>query len=251
MVRIARILSTFFVLLFLVATIVPVGTAQAYISPSDYCAQWSQYGIAYPWGSQGTTPTGSYTPPPANTGGSAGTGTVTKPYYTGASDYYSKLAQYRSYYTPKPAPVHAPTPAPSPAPSGTGDIDYLSAGERQMFDLVNQERVKAGLRAFAVDSGLVNLARLKSQDMYENNYFSHTSPTYGTPLQMERNAGISARVMGAENIAKAGSVARAHELLMNSEGHRANLLDPRHDTIGIGVVGTPYGVYVTQLFLGH
>jgi uncharacterized protein YkwD len=92
---------------------------------------------------------------------------------------------------------------------------------------------------------------MKSQDMYENNYFGHTSPTYGTPLQMVRNAGISARVMGAENIARASSVVRAHELLMNSEGHRANLLNPLHDTIGIGVVSTPNGVYVTQLFLGH
>ena len=120
-----------------------------------------------------------------------------------------------------------------------------------MYDLVNQERIKAGLPTFKVDSRLVELARMKSRDMYENHYFGHASPTYGTAYQMEKAAGISAGVMGAENIARAATVQRAHELFMNSEGHRANILDPRHDTIGIGVVNTPSGVYVTQLFLGH
>uniref|UniRef100_A0A7C1JCB0 SCP domain-containing protein n=1 Tax=Ammonifex degensii TaxID=42838 RepID=A0A7C1JCB0_9THEO len=101
-----------------------------------------------------------------------------------------------------------------------------------------------------IDTRLVSLARLKSRDMYENHYFSHVSPTYGTAYEMERKAGISARVMGAENIAKAASVARAHQLFMGSASHRANILDPRHDAIGIGVVTTPYGVYVPQLFIG-
>ncbi|KJS72486.1 MAG: hypothetical protein JL56_13020 [Desulfotomaculum sp. BICA1-6] len=127
----------------------------------------------------------------------------------------------------------------------------MAAGEKQMLELVNQERIKAGLPAFKVDSRLVNLARQKSQDMYQNNYFSHTSPTYGSAYDMEKKAGISARVMGAENIAKSATVTRAHGLLMNSAGHRANILDSRHDTIGIGIVSTPGGVYVTQLFLGN
>ena len=120
-----------------------------------------------------------------------------------------------------------------------------------MLDLVNQERIKAGLPAFKVDSRLVTLARQKSQDMYQNNYFAHTSPTYGSAYDMEKKAGISARVMGAENIAKSATVTRAHDLLMNSAGHRANILDSRHDTIGIGIISTSGGVYVTQLFLGN
>jgi len=138
-----------------------------------------------------------------------------------------------------------------PPTTGTGDTGSVTAAEKQMLDLVNQERIKAGLPAFRVDSRLVELARMKSRDMYENNYFSHTSPTYGSPYDMERKAGISYRVLGAENIAKASSVTRAHQLLMNSDGHRANILDPRHDTIGIGIASTSGGIYVTQLFAGN
>jgi uncharacterized protein YkwD len=68
---------------------------------------------------------------------------------------------------------------------------------------------------------------------------------------MERQAGYSARVMGAENIAKAATTARAEQLFMGSEGHRANILNTLHDSIGIGIVKTSYGVIVTQLFSGH
>ncbi|NLJ76259.1 MAG: hypothetical protein GX325_03240 [Peptococcaceae bacterium] len=120
-----------------------------------------------------------------------------------------------------------------------------------MLNLVNQERAKAGLAAFAVDAKLAELARLKSWDMYEKNYFSHTSPTYGSALDMEKKAGISYRVMGAENIARAATMRRSHELFMNSEGHRANIMNAMHTTIGIGIVGTPNGVVVTQLFTGN
>lgn len=120
-----------------------------------------------------------------------------------------------------------------------------------MLSLVNQERTKAGLPVFTLDWKLTELARLKSQDMYKNNYFSHTSPTYGSPLNMERQAGYSARVMGAENIAKAATTSRAHDLLMGSPGHKANILNPQHDSIGIGITKTNGGVYVTQLFSGN
>lgn len=126
----------------------------------------------------------------------------------------------------------------------------MSADERLMLDLVNQERTKAGLQPFTVDSKLVELARMKSQDMYQKNYFSHTSPTYGSALDMEKKAGVSYRVMGAENIAKAATTHRAHELFMNSEGHRANIMNSMHTIIGIGIVKTPNGVVVTQLFAG-
>ena len=120
-----------------------------------------------------------------------------------------------------------------------------------MFNLVNQERAKAGQSAFTVDMRLVTLAREKSQDMYVNNYFSHTSPTYGSAYDMERKAGISARVMGAENIAKAATTQRAHDLFMGSPGHKANILNPLHTAIGIGIDNTQNGVVVTQLFLGN
>ncbi len=170
-------------------------------------------------GSTGTNPGGNTgtTPPGNNTGNTPGDNTGTK----------------------------------NPPATGPGNTSSMTAAEKQMLDLVNQERIKAGLPAFSVDSRLVELARVKSRDMYENNYFSHTSPTHGSPYDMERKAGLSYRVMGAENIAKASTVARAHQLLMNSNGHRANILDPRHDTIGIGIVSTSGGIYVTQLFAGN
>lgn len=156
--------------------------------------------------------------------------------------------------TPTPAPVTPPAaPATPPAPTTTSvsDSSGLSANEKLMFDLVNQERIRAGLSAYKVDMRLVNLARTKSQDMYQNNYFSHTSPTYGSVYDMERKAGISARVMGAENIAKAATTQRAHELFMGSPGHKANIMNSAHTSIGIGIVSTPYGVVVTQLFIGN
>jgi uncharacterized YkwD family protein len=119
-----------------------------------------------------------------------------------------------------------------------------------MISLVNQERQRAGLKALAVDQRLVRLARLKSQDMVDKGYFSHQSPTYGSPFDMMKNAGVSYRWAG-ENLAGAGSVDRAHESLMNSSGHRANILRPEFTHIGIGVVsGGPYGKMYTQMFIG-
>jgi len=157
--------------------------------------------------------------------------------------------------TPAATPTTPTTPATPQQPAQPAQDSSQQAGlsqdEKLMFDLVNQERIKAGLPAFTIDMRLVNLARMKSQDMYQNNYFSHTSPTYGSALDMERKAGISARVMGAENIAKAATTQRAHELFMGSAGHRANILNAQHTAIGIGIVKTTGGVIVTQLFIGN
>jgi uncharacterized YkwD family protein len=119
-----------------------------------------------------------------------------------------------------------------------------------MVNLVNQERQRAGLKPLIVDKRLVELGRLKSQDMINNNYFSHQSPTYGSPFDMMKNAGVTYRWAG-ENIAGAASVDRAHNGLMNSEGHRANILNSNFTHIGIGIVpGGPYGMMFTQMFIG-
>lgn len=193
-----------------------------------------------------------------STGLAANAATLTSPYPGGAA-----LQSYWSLYnagiatttqpiatptTPQPTTQPTTPPATNPAPGSTSG---LSADEQLMFDLVNQERVKAGLSAYTVDMRLVTLARQKSQDMYVNNYFSHISPTYGSALDMEKKAGISARVMGAENIAKAATTQRAEDLFMGSAGHKANILNPLHTAIGIGIVSTPNGVVVTQLFMGN
>ncbi|MCG0275056.1 MAG: CAP domain-containing protein [Thermosediminibacteraceae bacterium] len=132
----------------------------------------------------------------------------------------------------------------------TPPVQGLTADEKQMLDLVNAERIKAGLKPLEIDMRLVDLARKKSKDMIDNNYFGHTSPVYGSPFDMMKAAGISYRYAG-ENIAGAPTVQRAHDGLMNSPGHRANILNPNYNRIGIGIVnGGPYGKMFTQLFIG-
>lgn len=151
---------------------------------------------------------------------------------------------------PAPAPTPAPTPKPTPAPTeGSGQASgyQLSASEQKMVDLVNQERAKAGVAPLKVDPELSRVARIKSQDMRDNNYFSHTSPTYGSPFDMMKSFGISYRTAG-ENIAKHSSVESAHAGLMNSDGHRKNILNPNFTHIGIGIVD---GRYYTQMFIGR
>ncbi len=147
--------------------------------------------------------------------------------------------------TPAPKPVPAPTPAPSPAPGIS-----VTAEEQQTLNLVNQERTKAGLRPLAMDLSLVKLARMKSQDMIDKNYFSHTSPTYGSPFDMMKDNGVTYRYAG-ENLAGNQTVERAHAALMNSEGHRANILNANFTHVGIGIVdGGAYGKMFTQMFIG-
>ena len=158
--------------------------------------------------------------------------------------------------------VSAPAAAPAPAPavgqtsSQTGALPSsqpavsLNADEKAMLDLVNSERVKAGLAPLIADAQLVRLARLKAADMIQNNYFSHNSPTYGSPFDMMKAAGVSYRYAG-ENLAGAPTVEMAHNSLMNSPGHRANILNANFTKIGIGVVsGGPYGKMFVQMFTG-
>lgn len=126
----------------------------------------------------------------------------------------------------------------------------LTAEEQQMINLVNQERTSRGLKALQVDMTLVKTARMKSQDMITNNYFAHQSPTYGSPFDLMKSQGVSYRYAG-ENLAGAGSVTSAHTNLMNSSGHRANILNVNFTHIGIGIVhGGRYGIMFTQHFIG-
>jgi uncharacterized YkwD family protein len=127
----------------------------------------------------------------------------------------------------------------------------MTAKEQEMLNLVNQERAKAGLNPLEPDMELVKLARMKAQDMIDNGYFAHQSPTYGSPFDMMRSAGITYRTAG-ENLAGAGTVQRAHTALMNSDGHRRNILNPAFDHVGIGIIeGGPYGLMCVQMFTGQ
>ena len=123
------------------------------------------------------------------------------------------------------------------------------AAERQMFDLVNEERVTAGLAALAWDDRLVPVARAHSEEMFKLKYFSHQSPVSGTPFDRLKAAGITYRGAG-ENLAYAQSVTIAHRWLMQSQGHRENILRPEFTRIGIVVIsGGPYGRMFTQMFI--
>ncbi|MDQ0337247.1 putative YkwD family protein [Caldalkalibacillus uzonensis] len=124
----------------------------------------------------------------------------------------------------------------------------LSADEQKMVDLVNQERQKRGLSPLKVDAELVKVARVKAQDMIDNNYFGHHSPTYGSPFDMLNHFGVQFRTAG-ENLAGNPSVEGAHQSLMNSDGHRANILNGQFGKVGIGIIdGGPYGKMFVQLF---
>ncbi len=124
----------------------------------------------------------------------------------------------------------------------------VSSYEREVVRLVNAERVKRGLSELTYDWQLSRVARYKSQDMRDNNYFSHTSPTYGSPFQMMKNFGISYRTAG-ENIAKGQATpAAVVNAWMNSSGHRANILNSSFTHIGVGYVAD--GRYWTQMFVG-
>ena len=107
--------------------------------------------------------------------------------------------------------------------------------ERQMLDLVNAERARTGLRPLAADEGLQGVARAHSQEMFERAYFAHESPTAGSPYDRMRAAGIPFFLAG-ENLAYAPTVQLAHEGLMRSPGHRANILRPEFGRVGIGVI---------------
>lgn len=121
--------------------------------------------------------------------------------------------------------------------------------EQEMLRLVNQARSQNNVAPLQMDTELANVARLKSQDMIDNNYFSHNSPKYGDPFAMMKDFGIN-YVQAGENIAGNQTVQNAHSALMNSPGHRKNILNPNFTHIGIGIKkGGPYGNMFTQMFI--
>lgn len=127
----------------------------------------------------------------------------------------------------------------------------IPAQAEQVLNLVNAERKKKGLKALTLSNELTNIATLKSSDMAKKNYFSHTSPTYGTPFEMLQQFGISYSSAG-ENIAAGQKTADdVMQSWLNSSGHRANILSSKYTELGVGYYkGGSYGVYWTQLFTG-
>ena len=127
----------------------------------------------------------------------------------------------------------------------------FSSFQKEVVRLVNVERTKRGLSELTLNTQLSNVATLKSQDMINKNYFSHTSPTYGSPFDMMKQFNISYRTAG-ENIAMGQKTpAEVVNAWMNSQGHRENILNANFTEIGIGVAKSSNGtLYWTQMFIG-
>ncbi|NLC77053.1 MAG: sporulation protein [Clostridia bacterium] len=218
------------------------------VLPADRADAASKYTYRY-------TTNYSYSKP-ANT-------TTTKVIYTLKYDratgkYY--LVQQPSTGTPaKPSqpaqPANPPAqekPAPTPTQPAPSAPASNSQFEQQVVDLVNQERAKAGLKPLIHDPQLSQVARLKSQDMANKGYFSHTSPTYGSPFEMMKQYGISYRTAGENIAAGQRTPAQVVAAWMGSSGHRANILNANFTHIGVGyVAGGSYGHYWTQMFVGR
>lgn len=120
--------------------------------------------------------------------------------------------------------------------------------EQQMLDLVNEERIANGLQPLAPDPELTEVARRHSADMFNRGYFAHDTPEGLTPFNRMRDANVRFLVAG-ENLALAPTVSVAHTGLMNSPGHRANILRPQFGRVGIGIMdGGMRGLMVSQEF---
>ena len=142
--------------------------------------------------------------------------------------------------------------------SGTGDSDAQNSEGRQaemtqaeaILKLVNKERQKAGVPDLTLSDALTNVAYTKAKDMADKNYFSHESPTYGSPFDMMKQFGISFSYAG-ENIAAGQKT--AEEVMnswMNSSGHKANILNENYTQLGVGFYrGGQYGTEWVQMFI--
>lgn len=130
------------------------------------------------------------------------------------------------------------------------NLDDTKRIENEVIRLVNIERSKRGLKPLKANWQLSRVARYKSMDMRDKNYFSHTSPTYGSPFKMMKDFRIYFTTAG-ENIAYGQRTAQeVMNSWMNSEGHRNNILSSNFTEIGVGIAySKDKGIYWTQMFI--
>ncbi len=125
-----------------------------------------------------------------------------------------------------------------------------SQDEQYVLNLINNYREKNGVPKLSMGVKLLKMARLKATDMVNKNYFSHTSPTYGSPFDMMKNYGLSYKMAG-ENIAGNPSLEGAVNSWINSSTHRENLLSKSYNYVGIGIAkSSTYGYIVVAMFAG-
>ena len=139
--------------------------------------------------------------------------------------------------------------------SGAGEYteeitSSLTEDEKEILELINTERTNNGLNPLQIDDDLQNIVRIKAQDMIDNDYFAHESPTYGSPFEMMKSNGITYKTAG-ENIAGNSDNKKAVEAWMNSESHRNNILNNSYNYTGVAVVNSSkYGKIFVQMFIG-
>jgi uncharacterized protein YkwD len=141
---------------------------------------------------------------------------------------------------------YPPPPIPPKKSPMSADV---REGEQLMFDLINKARAEAHLPALAYDERLSETAREHSEDMFENKYFAHDSPTVGSLAERMAKAGIKAKKF-CENIADNQDLLTAHQELMDSPGHRKDILDPDLTRVGVGIIRAENGqLLVTEDFM--
>lgn len=134
-----------------------------------------------------------------------------------------------------------------PSSSYKKPLENVRSLEYQLLDLVNKERKRAGLSLYVMDHTLQNIARAHSADMEKRNFFDHKNPDGENPFDRMTKAGVE-YMKAAENVAYNASVLEIHRSLMNSPGHRKNIMNPALGKIGIGIVPSKYGLMATQVF---
>ncbi|NLX92064.1 MAG: hypothetical protein GXZ07_10890 [Firmicutes bacterium] len=177
----------------------------------------------------------------------------------------SRFSRTDRGYVPDPTPgrgtvvpsnpsVPEPDDPASPPSQETPDIpappSWLNANEAKAYTLLNETRIKHNLKPVNISYQLTEVARMKARDMIDNDYFDHTSPTYGSIGTMLRNAGVSFK-MAAENLSKAGNINQCHlQLEYSTKGHRQIMLSPNYNNVGIGVLSLKNvpGILMVQIF---
>lgn len=130
----------------------------------------------------------------------------------------------------------------------TTKVNVDEDAENKMLEMVNKEREENGLKPLVMDKKLQEVARVHSRDMFNRGYFAHVNPDGKDPFDRMETAGITFLVAG-ENLALAPNTQLAHEGLMNSPGHRANILTAEYGKVGIGCIdGGAYGKMFSQEF---
>lgn len=155
--------------------------------------------------------------------------------------------RYVKPYAPVTSSSGSTTSAPTQSSNQSSSGDTFSAMQTEMLGYINTDRIANGLTALTLNKSLSDGAYLKSQDMATNDYFSHNSPTYGSPFDMMKSLGISYMAAG-ENIAMHTSIKGAYDAFMNSSGHRANILNAGYSKLGLGIYQKDNYLYITQWF---